>query len=326
MRYAEIGKSGIKASVIGMGTWATGGWMWGVTDEKEALNAIKVSIDEGITLIDTAPAYGKGRSEEIVGKAIKGRRDDLVIATKCGLIWHDNSKGAFFLTYNDGSQINRYLGKDSIIYETEQSLKRLGTDHIDIMQTHWQDETIDIEETMDALLTLKKQGKIRAIGVSNVNISHLQAYSRNGQLDCDQEKYSIIDREHESDLFPWCKKNKVSILSYGSISMGLLSGKMDPGRKFEGDDYRKSKERFSSENIKRTNDLIGKYLKPVADKYEVAVGHIAIAWLLAHEGVFALVGSRKTSDAIENTKAADLILDDEDMKGISLFIKEYEKK
>ena len=325
MRFAEIGKSGIKASVIGMGTWVTGGWLWGGTDEKEALNAIKVSLDEGITLIDTAPAYGKGKSEEIVGKAIKGRRDDLVIATKCGIIWHDNSKGTFFLTYNDGSQFNRYLGKDSIIYETEQSLKRLGTDYIDIMQTHWQDETIDIEETMEALLELKQQGKIRAIGVSNVNISHLQKYSKYGQLDCDQEKYSMIDREHESDLFPWCKKNEVSILSYGSISMGLLSGKMDPYRKFEGDDVRKSKERFSSENIKKTNELIGRYLKPTADKHEVAVGHIAIAWLLAHDGVFALVGSRNTSDAIENTKAADLILDDDDMKEISLFIEEYDK-
>lgn len=325
MRYSEIGKSGIKASVIGMGTWVTGGWLWGGTDEKEALNAIEVSIDKGITLIDTAPAYGKGKSEEIVGKAIKGRRDDLVIATKCGLIWNDNSKGTFFLTYNDGSQINRYLGKDSIIYETEQSLKRLGTDYIDIMQTHWQDETIDIEETMETLLTLKKQGKIRAIGVSNVNPSHLQKYSKYGQIDCDQEKYSMIDREHEADLFYWCRKNSVSILSYSSIALGLLSGRMDPNRKFGGDDYRKNQKRFSSDNIRTTNELIEKYLRPAADKHEVAIGHIAIAWLLAKPGVFALVGSRKKSDAIENAKAADLILDADDMNAVSFFIEEYNK-
>ncbi|MHB1346164.1 MAG: aldo/keto reductase [Candidatus Humimicrobiaceae bacterium] len=326
MRYAEIGKSGIKASLIGMGTWVTGGWMWGGTDEKEAMEAIKVSIDNGITLIDTAPAYGKGRSEEIVGEAIKGKRDDLVIATKCGIEWHDVTKGTSFLTYSDGSQFNRYLGKDSIIYETEQSLKRLGTDYIDVMQTHWQDDTTSVEETMGALMKLKEQGKIRAIGVSNAGLYHLQEYSKFGQLDCDQEKYSMIDREHEKDLFSWCKKNKVSILSYGSISMGLLSGNMDPARKFDGDDSRISKERFTPENIRRTNELIGKYLKPVADKHEAAIGHIAIAWLLMQPGVFALVGSRRTNDAIENAKAADLILDEEDMNAVSIFIEEYEKE
>lgn len=325
MRFAEIGKSGMKASLIGMGTWATGGWLWGGTDEKEALKAINVSIDAGITLIDTAPAYGKGKSEEIVAKAIKGRRDRFVIATKCGLTWHNKSKGTFFLTYSDGSQVNRYLGKESIIYETEQSLKRLKTDYIDIMQTHWQDETTPIEETMEALLALKEQGKIRAIGVSNVKLSHIKEYSKYGQIDCDQEKYSMIDREYENDLFPWCKENYVSILAYSSMAMGLLSGKMDPGRKFAGDDYRKDQKRFSSENIRKTNEIISKFIKPIADKYDVAIGHIAIAWLLAKPGVFALVGSRKASDALENAKAGDLILDNEDKKNINLFIEKYKE-
>ncbi|MEC9468135.1 MAG: aldo/keto reductase, partial [Pseudomonadota bacterium] len=156
MLTREIGRSGIEASAIGLGTWAIGGWMWGGTDEAKSISAIQASIDEGISLIDTAPAYGQGLSEEIVGKAIAGRREKVVLATKCGLVWH-TQKGNHFFDY-DGKPVHRYLGKDAIVHEVEQSLKRLGTDHIDHYITHWQDPTTPIAETMEALETLKTQG------------------------------------------------------------------------------------------------------------------------------------------------------------------------
>ena len=171
MLTREIGRSGIQASAIGLGTWAIGGWMWGGSDERQSIAAIQSSIDEGVTLIDTAPAYGQGQSEEIVGKAIRGRRDKVVLASKCGLVWH-TTKGKHFFDY-EGRPVHRYLGRESIAYEVEQSLKRLGTDHIDHYITHWQDEITPIEETVAALEDLKRQGKIRSIGASNVSTGDL---------------------------------------------------------------------------------------------------------------------------------------------------------
>ncbi|TIR34434.1 MAG: aldo/keto reductase, partial [Mesorhizobium sp.] len=191
----SIGKSGVVASAVGLGTWAIGGWMWGGTDEAESIAAIQASIDAGVSLIDTAPAYGLGRSEEIVGKAIKGRRDRAVIATKCGLNWHSKKGNHFF--DQDGTPVNRYLGADGIAYEVEQSLRRLGTDYIDLYITHWQDPTTPIAETMEALERLKSAGKIRAIGASNLNAAELQQYVAAGQLDAIQERYSMLDREIE---------------------------------------------------------------------------------------------------------------------------------
>ena len=178
MQTRAIGSAAIEASVVGLGTWAIGGWMWGGTDEAESVAAIQTSLDEGVSLIDTAPAYGQGRAEEIVGKAIKGRRDEVVLTTKCGLVWH-TQQGSHFFDY-DGRPVHRYLGKESIVYEVEQSLQRLGTDHIDHYVTHWQDRTTPIEETVEALVMLRDQGKIRSIGASNVSEDELRAYAATG--------------------------------------------------------------------------------------------------------------------------------------------------
>lgn len=180
----EIGRSGVRASAVGLGTWAIGGWMWGGTDEAQSITAIRASLDAGVTLIDTAPAYGLGRSEEIVGKAIAGCRDKAVIATKCGLVWHTR-KGKHFFD-QDGKPVHRYLGRDAIIHEVEESLRRLGTDYIDLYITHWQDPTTPIEETVAALDDLKQAGKIRAVGASNVNRSELEHYVQTGALDAIQ--------------------------------------------------------------------------------------------------------------------------------------------
>ena len=202
MRYREIGNSGIKAPVVAFGAWAIGGWLWGGTEEKAAIDAIHTAIDNGMNLIDTAPIYGYGVSESIVGKALKGIREETIIATKCGLRW-DLTKADgelhFYGTLESVSSketdipVYKFLAPESIRFEVEQSLKRLQTDYIDLYQTHWQDTTTPIEDTMAALLKLKDEGKIRAIGVSNATTAQMTEY---GGIDSAQEKFNMLERSN----------------------------------------------------------------------------------------------------------------------------------
>ena len=311
MLTREIGRSNIEASAIGLGTWAIGGWMWGGTDEAKSISAIQASIDEGVSLIDTAPAYGQGLSEEIVGKAIAGRRDKVVLATKCGLVWH-TQKGNHFFDY-DGKPVHRYLGKDSIVQEVEQSLKRLGTDYIDHYITHWQDPTTPISETMEALETLKAQGKIRSIGASNTTVDDVKAYLAAGQLDAIQEEYSMIKRDIEETHVPLCLQEKVSVLSYSSLALGLLTGKIGPDRTFEGDDQRKDNPRFSVENRRKVAELM-RAIAPIAEAHGATKAQVVIAWTLQQPGItFSLCGARDPEQARENAKAGRLRLTREEI-------------
>lgn len=297
----EIGTSGIQASAVGLGTWAIGGWMWGGTDEARSIKAVQASIDNGITLIDTAPMYGSGVAEEIVGKALKGRRDKVVLATKCGLVWH-TQKGNHFFDTDDGP-VHRYLGKDAIVYEVEQSLKRLGTDVIDHYITHWQDPTTPIAETMEALEQLKKDGKIRSIGASNTTPEDVEAYLAAGQLDAVQEEYSMVKRDIEQTHIPLVTKNDVSVLSYSSLALGLLGGKIGPDRKFEGDDQRRDNPRFSMANREKVARLMTE-IDPVAEAHNATKAQIVIAWTLQQPGItFSLCGARDETQAAENAKA-----------------------
>ncbi len=306
MLTREIGASGIEASVIGLGTWAIGGWMWGGTDEAKSIAAIQASVDAGVTLIDTAPAYGQGVAEDIVGKALKGRRDQVVLATKCGLVWHTQN-GNHFFDY-DGKPVHRYLGKDAIIYEVEQSLTRLGTDYIDHYITHWQDPTTPIAETMEALETLKQQGKIRSIGASNTSADEVKAYVAAGQLDAIQEEYSMVKRDIEGTLLPVCRENGVSVLSYSSLALGLLSGKIGPDRKFTGDDQRKDNPRFSMANRQKVADLM-QTIAPIAEAHGATLAQTVIAWTVQQPGItFSLCGARDAAQAVENAKAGQLRL------------------
>ncbi|WP_025660629.1 aldo/keto reductase [Rhizobium sp. IBUN] len=310
----EIGRSGVAASAVGLGTWAIGGWMWGGTDEAQSIAAIQASLDAGVTLIDTAPAYGLGRSEEIVGKAIAGRRDKAVIATKCGLVWHTQNGKHFF--DQDGKPVHRYLGRDSIIHEVEQSLRRLGTDYIDLYITHWQDVTTPIEETVRALEELKAAGKIRAIGASNVDRPELRQYIQTGSLDAIQERFSMIDRGIEADLLPLTVQNGVSTLSYSSLALGLLSGTIGPDRIFSGDDQRKDNPRFSVANRQKAKDF-SEVIRPVAELHGASVAQVVIAWTLAQPGVtFALCGARNPAQAFDNARAGTLRLSADDLKAI----------
>ncbi len=226
MRFVKLGSTDMKVSVVAFGAWAVGGHWWGGNDEKDSIEAIQSSIEAGINFIDTAPAYGLGLSEEIVAKAIKGKRESLFIATKCGLRWN-LKKGMYFFDYDPGVPMYRYLGKESLEEELDNSLKRLNTDYIDLYQTHWQDPTTPIDQTMEFLMQVKKKGKIRAIGVSNVDSQQIKAYAENGVLDSDQEKYSPLDLEVQAELLPWCEKNNVSMLAYSPTSKALLTGTLD---------------------------------------------------------------------------------------------------
>lgn len=311
----DIGRSGITASAVGLGTWAIGGWMWGGTDEAESIAAVQASLDAGVTLIDTAPAYGLGRSEEIVGKALAGRRDRAVIATKCGLVWHTD-KGRHFFD-QDGRPVHRYLGRDAIFHEVEESLRRLGTDYLDLYITHWQDPTTPIEETMRALEDLKISGKIRAIGASNVSAPELETYIATGGLDAIQERFSMIDREIESDLLPLTRVNGVSTLSYSSLALGLLSGAIGPERIFSGDDQRRDNPRFSVSNRKKAVDFASA-IRPVADKHHASIAQTVIAWTLAQPGItFALCGARNKAQALDNARAGTIRLDADDQSAIN---------
>ncbi len=310
----EIGRSGIHASAVGLGTWAIGGWMWGGTDEAEAIDAIRSGLDAGITLIDTAPAYGQGLAEEIVGKAIRGRREEVILATKCGLVWH-TTKGQHFFDY-EGRPVHRYLGRDSIIHEVEQSLRRLGTEYIDHYITHWQDPTTPIEETVAALEELKRQGKIRSIGASNVSADTLEAYAATGRIDAIQEEYSMIVRRIEHSLLPLCARHSISVLSYSTLALGLLTGRIGPEREFAGDDQRRNNPRLSVANREKVARFKAE-LDPLAAAHGATLAQIVIAWTLCQPGItFALCGARNPQQATENAAAGRIRLTVEDLARI----------
>lgn len=310
----KLGHSDIAASAIALGTWAMGGWMWGGHDDEASISAIRTSLDKGITLIDTAPAYGLGRAEALVGQAVKGRRQEVVIATKCGLNWH-HGKGNHFFDEMD-HKVHRYLGRDGILHELEQSLERLQTDYVDLYITHWQDPTTPVAETMETLLELKQAGRIRAIGVSNVTADDLNAYLAVGPVDAVQERYSMLDREIEASLLPVSTANGVSTLSYSSLALGLLTGKIGPERDFAGDDLRKDNPRFSRDNRARVADFVAA-VSPIASAHGATVAQLVIAWTIAQPGItYALCGARDDKQASENAAAGRLALSADDLAAI----------
>ena len=322
MRFVKLGSTDLKVSVVALGTWAIGGQWWGGTDEKDSIEAIETAVEEGINFIDTAPGYGQGISEEYVARAIAGKRDSVVLATKCGLRW-DMKKGLHFFDYPSGEPVYRYLGSQSIEHELDMSLKRLKTDYMDLYQTHWQDPTTPISETMETLLGLKDKGKIRAIGVSNASLDQVKEYLKYGALDTDQEKFSMLDRTVENEILPFCQNNNITMLAYSPMEKGLLTGKISPDRQFAEGDSRIGDAMFSKENIARTNSLLEKFLKPVADKYNATYGNLAAAWITSRPNSVALLGARNKKQALENAKAGSILLDEDDSKMFDSFILQY---
>ena len=311
----EIGTSGLVASAIGLGTWAIGGTEWGGADDAASIRAIHAALDEGVDLIDTAPIYGFGRAERIVGEAIRGRRDKVILATKCGLVW-DAREGQFFFA-NAHGEVFRHLGAAAIRRQLEASLTRLGVDCIDLYQTHWQDSTTPIAETMSALGDLQREGKIRAIGVSNVTPAQLEAYAACGAVASAQEQYSMLDRRHEADLLPLCKKANIGFLAYSPLAMGLLSGRMTAARRFAPGDARGGSPRFSPAVVDAVNGFLAS-VKPIADAHGASLAQLALAWALARPGVtHILSGARDAGQAKENIGAARLALDEDEMGAIT---------
>ncbi|WP_421830612.1 aldo/keto reductase [Larkinella sp.] len=312
MEYRKLGESDVTVSAIAFGAWAVGGWMWGGTERKEAVEAIQAAYDLGVTSIDTAPVYGQGTSEEIVGEAIKDiPRDRVQILTKYGMRW-DLAKGtlAFHTKNNDGTPIDvyKYAAKESIIKECEDSLKRLGTDYIDLYQIHWPDVTTPISETMEAVSRLIEQGKIRQAGVSNYSVEQMKEAEQTLKLASNQVSYSMVKREIEAELVPYCLENRKSILAYSPLERGLLAGKIKPGHQFAEGDHRVNYKAYKDGNIDRVWPFLDKII-PLAEQKQVSLSQLVIRWTIDRPGItVALVGARNAEQAVQNAKAIDVRL------------------
>lgn len=319
MRYRQLGSSDLQVPVISFGAWAIGGWLWGGSDDAAAIRAMLAAIDHGMNLIDTAPIYGMGHSETIVGRAIADRRDKVIIATKCGLRWDLAEGEKFFDTRdNDGNPraIYKNLRPESIRWECEQSLRRLGVDYIDLYQCHWPDATTPLADTMGALMDLRQEGKIRWIGVSNFTPAMMEECLRHGEIVSDQPEYSALVRKIEKDVLPFCREHNIGILAYSPIAQGLLTGKVTPDREFPEGDLRRTKPMFSRDNRLKVWNLLEK-TRPIAERHNATLGQVFLAWLGAQPGMTtALAGARSEAQVIENAAAGDLILDDEEIRQI----------
>lgn len=312
----KLGNSNIDVSALGLGTWAIGGgeW-WGDSDETTSIETIHEAIKAGITLIDTAPGYGFGRSEQVVGKAIKGKREEVILSTKCGLWWHDERGSEFF--EQSGYQVRRCLEPDTIKKELELSLKRLDTDYIDIYFTHWQavqPYMTEIRETMACLMDLKRQGLIKAIGASNVTQEHINAYLKYGQLDVIQEKYSMLDRKLEHTLGENCEKNNISIMTYSSLEQGLLTGKIGMDYVISPQEARASSSWYELDNRVKVLDML-KGWEGLTKKYECTLAQLVIAWTMAQKNMtYVLCGARKPEHIRDTAYAAQISLSQEDIQ------------
>ncbi len=324
MIYRKLGTTDIKVSSICLGTWAIGGLGWGGTEEIPAIDAIHAALDNGINFIDTAPVYGIGQSEEIVGKAVRHRRDKVVLATKAGHIWH-MKKGRHVFDW-EGKNVYIYLGAESIIYEVEQSLKRLQTDYIDLYQVHWPDPSTPIEETMNALVKLREQGKIRSIGLSNVSDSQLDKYRSCGAVSTDQEHFSMLQRKMGQTRLDYCCDNEITFLAYSPLAQGLLTGKININSQFNKGDFRSSDELFQKGHIEMVTEFLER-IKPLVDKHNAAFSQIALAWCVAqNERVIPIAGARSVAHAEQNANAGEIVLDGEDLQLIDSCLLNYNEK
>ena len=283
MEFVEIPQTSIRVSRVALGTWAMGGWMWGGSDEKDAIRTVHAALDSGVNLIDTAPVYGFGRSEEIVGKAlaIGGRRKHAVIATKVGLDWVD---GKPF----------RNASRARIVHEAEQSLRRLQTDVIDLCQVHWPDPNTPIAEVADAMAALYRSGKIRAIGVSNFSPAQMDEFRAVAPLHTAQPPYNLFERSIEQDVLPYCRDRDIALLAYGSLCRGLLSGSMTDKTRFGGDDLRRNDPKFRPPRFEQYLDAVAQLDAFALAHYGKRVIHLAARWVLdRNNGNIALWGARR---------------------------------
>jgi aryl-alcohol dehydrogenase-like predicted oxidoreductase len=322
MHKRVLGKSNVELSVLGLGTWAIGGgdnpYGWGKQDDNESIQTIHHALDLGINWLDTAAGYGKGHSEEIVGKALSNRRQEVFIATKCGILWKE-----------DGSDIFPCLKVESIRTEVELSLKRLKTDYIDLYQIHWPTgEDSEVAEGWSAVADLIKEGKVRFGGVSNFNVSQLEIANSIHPVSSLQPPYSMLLRGIEGELMEYCQKHGIGIIAYSPMQAGLLSGKMTLERvkEFADDDWRKNKSPHFQEPALSINLSFIEKIKPIAAKRGRPVSHLALAWVLRRSEVTgAIVGFRHPCQVDEIIGAGDFDLPNEDIAVIEKLLIEREK-
>ncbi len=302
MKYRKLGKNGPEISVIGFGSWAIGGagWAsaWGNQDDNLSVESIRAALDAGVTFYDTAAVYGLGHSEEVLGKALKGDRSQVVLATKCGLVWDET--GA----------ITRTGAYDSIIREAEASLLRLGTDYIDLYQMHWPDAELPAEETMRAIDKLIQDGKVRYAGVSNYNVVQLEQSLTVRHVDSLQPPYSILRPAAEQELLPFCQEHGIGVVAYSPLTSGLLSGNYTYDTTFDKGDWRSRNKAHIGEGLRANVDKVEK-LKLIAARFDLTMPQLAVAYDLAHPAITsALIGVRKPSHIVSVLSAADVTLDE----------------
>jgi len=320
MEFRTLGKSDIKVSELAFGAWAIGGWMWGGADSKDAVRAIETAIDNGMTTIDTAAIYGFGLSEELTGKAIKGKRSKVQILTKFGLTWYEK-KGEFYFSTKDNAGMNidiyRYASKDKVLIECDHSLKRLGTDYIDLYQIHWADPTTSVSETMEALDILVGKGKIRAGAVCNYPAELMTEAEKTFPIASNQVPYSMVNRTIEKDVVPHCINNNVGILAYSPMQRGLLTGKIRSGHQFNEGDSRPNTFYYKEPNFSTILNFTDK-LKLIADSHNVTLAQLVLNWTIQQPGITcALAGARNPAQVLDNVKAADFMLTEEEILRIN---------
>ncbi|KGP71605.1 aldo/keto reductase [Pontibacillus yanchengensis] len=306
MEKQYVSNTGIETTRIGLGTWAIGGWMWGGTDEQQSIKTIHTALDKGIGLIDTAPVYGFGTSEEIVGKALQqyGGRENITLATKVGMNWKDE-------------QVFRDASKERIHKEVEDSLKRLQTDYIDIYQVHWPDPTVPIHETAEALYYLYKQGKIRSIGVSNFSPEQMDTFREAAPLHTVQPPYNMFERGIEEDILPYVQEHNLHTLLYGSLCRGLLTGKMTTGKQFEGDDLRNNDPKFQQPRFEQYINAVNELDQLAKDRFNKRIIHLALRFILDQPGTgTALWGGRRPDQMNPIDEVMDFKIDEQTQKDI----------
>jgi len=312
MRTKILGKNGPELSIIGFGAWAIGGsweYGWGAVDDESSKRAIRRGLDLGINWIDTAAVYGLGHSEEVVAEAIKGKRQEVFIATKCGLIWDDRKR------------VTRSIKPDSIRKEIEASLRRLKTDYVDLYQIHWYDEVTPVEDAWGMMAKLQEEGKARYIGVSNFDVELLKKCHSIAPVQSLQPPYNLLKREVEREILPYCLQNEIGVVAYSPMMSGLLSGKFDYTR-VAPDDWRKRDKMFQEPMLSKAMALVER-LRPIAMGHGKTVGQLAIAWVNTNPAITsAIVGARTPEQVEENVGAADLVLNQSEMIEIDNILKE----
>ena len=309
-----LGQTELEVSRVVLGAWAMGGWYWGGADDAQSQATVRAAVDAGVTSIDTAPVYGFGHSEEVLGQAIRGIRDQVQIMTKVGLRW-DCTDGSHFFDTTDPAgktyQVYRNLRPASVRWEVEASLQRLGVDHIDLIQCHWPDPSTPIPDTMGALAALVEEGKVGAVGVSNFSVPQLEeAREALGAipLASNQPQYSLLDRRIERDVLPWCHDQDVGVVVYSPMGRGLLTGRVTMEREFAESDGRSTEPNFHPVNRRRVLDALDQ-VRDITVRNDITLANLAVAWVLNQPGVTAaLVGARTPHQVQENARAARVTL------------------